>query len=214
MTPEQKEAFRCEVLEEVERIEEQAEHVALGIACKRDVADAHGILLGQICKLRRALAASQPAPDADIHKRWDELVERSGGVVDPRQRDHYKRLLADAEACQGGETLEGSPRIECVPAADTGQAVAWQHRVRALPNGPWGEWREGPAPELRTSIYEVEARPLYAHPAPLDPERVREALIIARPVIAEIASRDGNPMGCVGRLAKIDAALRQKEGGR
>lgn len=52
-----------------------------------------------------------------------------------------------------------------------GEPVAWEHRFRALPDGPWAVWGPGRAPSLRTDKYEVQERALYTDPqVPQTPE--------------------------------------------
>lgn len=70
------------------------------------------------------------------------------------------------------------------PPAPAAEPVAWQWRFRA-PNSDspaavqWSSWADGRAPDLRSSVYETEERPLYTHPldaAAIRAEARREAL--------------------------------------
>lgn len=220
MTPEQNEAFRREVLEEVGRIEAQAEHVALGIACKRDVTDAHGVLVRQLSDLRRSLAASQPAPAVDTGR-------------PPFLHDYVEGY---AQGVKDQRSLAG--------AADTGQAVAFERAGSDDAKLGWtlpvsllqqvnqkviaDDW-EDPTIEVTEIILLEAERLLSAHPAPLNAERVREAChdalssLVAAVSLLKRGSKKAAPsakmfdrmiMDYEAAIERTRAALRQKEGGQ
>ena len=72
--------------------------------------------------------------------------------------------------------LDALAASQTAPAADTGQAVAWQYRYRPAGTLEWSEWGDGKAPAMRGGSYETqERRALAASQPALDAERVREA---------------------------------------
>lgn len=172
MTPEQKEAFRREVLEEA----------AVHLEGRRSVfmRDAAAVL--------RALAASQPAPAADTgqavkltYTNWrGETSERTivplsiwFGSTDWHPEPQWLLKAIDTE--KGAErdfALKdfGHP----VPAVDTGQAVAKARAaVERLANTPMNLSLEDWCVLSADILKGLDA----ARPAPLDAERVREAAI-------------------------------------
>lgn len=64
------------------------------------------------------------------------------------------------------------------------QPVAWQYRYRAIGKevGKWSDWNEGKAPDLRSSSYDVEERPLFAaiEPAPVTPAEAAKDVLAER----------------------------------
>lgn len=146
----------------------------------------------------RALAASQPAPAAD---------------------PTHSTRLADAHARQRGENLDGSPRRETAPAADTGQAVAWRGKDYA---DGWVLFATAEQAHQYHSETYCYVEPLFLHPAPLDAERVREEASFLLDRLCDFEQSliaDEEPIrefaGHVSpSIARLRAALRQQEGGR
>ena len=199
MTPEQKEAFRREVLEEAAKLAD--DHTSrpfdYSYSC---LSMGRGISAGI-----RALAASQPAPAATIsdetlhHGPFPHLVIPAG---DGQTSVHDQPApAADVSASNPGSVCRG----ECAeqgeaatvsaspaPAADTGQAVD------RAPSGLfyYGDLAIDPAAD-----------------APLDAERVREAAQALMDTVDTIY-RDGRYVqpSIITATAGLRAALRQKEG--
>ena len=107
----------------------------------------------------------------------------------------YARAAIEADRKRRGEPVRcqccgylatDREHLSCVRAAQPaepsrGEPVAWEHRFRALPDGPWAAWGPGKAPDLRTDKYEVQERALYAAPQPVEPT-IEQSLIVAEPV--------------------------------
>lgn len=110
--------------------------------------------------------AQQPASDEDLVLVPRGLIGAACSAISGK-RDAPK-VLAELRRYTFGDLLapDDTPK---------GEPVAWEWRLRALPDGPWAQWGPGHAPSLRTDTYEVQERPLYT--APPDAAAIRNAAL-------------------------------------
>jgi hypothetical protein len=194
MTPEQKEAFRREVLEEALKI----------VAAFPDVGQIEGRVTSAGSRqlelattlIRDALAASQPAPAARVIRAKDmdrlktAIYKAHGRTKQPGEiRSEFVNRHYTVEVDHQRNEVVATPKV--APAADTGQAVGfdWMEVIRGLERRSFiltpagngvravkdeiGRWVE--RDELVRAMGSAQERADLAHPAPLDVERVRGA---------------------------------------
>lgn len=129
---------------------------------------------GWLLRLVRALQDSgsvqaQPAPVEAIGKLLTVAMEIAvaNGANSVSMPDEYVEVAAwlfgipaqhpdDAAVDREDALMSGQPAASAEPS--------WQHRIRAMPDGKWGDWMDGRAPHLLGDTYRVQERPVFAAP--------------------------------------------------
>lgn len=160
--------------------------------------DAIDTAVAFLSALATSPTATVIAPEQGLAEIFEDLWCGYSDTFDPKLRD----LLVK------GRALLNLAASQPAPAADTGQAVAWQYRYRPAGTLEWSEWGDGKAPAMRGGSYETQERPLYPHPATLDADTGQAVASLAEKYCEGFCKESGRPGvfdDCTGcEIARLD----------